>query len=151
MGAILEKLLEKLIGILTGVMVLLLIAQVTTRYIFQGSMYWAGEMATWVFVWITFLGTALLYRQKGHTIVDLVDYMFPEQVRKGLEVFVNIVVAVFLGVLFYYALPVVKSYSNQYATSIHLSRGLMFLPLPVSIVFIFLFMLDSILQKIGVK
>ena len=37
MGDRLEKFLEKIIGLLTGVMVLLLMAQVATRYVLRGS------------------------------------------------------------------------------------------------------------------
>jgi len=148
MGDILEKFLEKIIGILTGIMVLLLMAQVATRYVLRGSIYWAGEMAVWVFIWITYLGAALLYRRRGHIVVKLIDFVLSKKAKKILEVFIDIVVAVFIVIIFYYSIPVVKAYSNQYATAVYISRGLMFLSLPVSFVLIFLFMIDNILQKI---
>jgi len=151
MGDILEKFLEKIIGLLTGAMVLLLMAQVATRYVLRGSMYWAGEMAVWIFIWITYLGAALLYRRKGHIVVRLIDFILPKKAKKVLEVFTDILVAMFMVVIFYYSIPVVKAYSNQYATAIYISRGLMFLSLPVSLVLIFLFMIDNILQKIRGK
>lgn len=96
MGNILEKLLEKMVGLLTGAMVLLLMAQVATRYVLRGSMYWAGEMAVWIFIWITYLGTALLYKRKNHIIVKLIDFILLEKAKKVLEVFVDVIVALFL-------------------------------------------------------
>ncbi|KUK86352.1 MAG: C4-dicarboxylate transport system (Permease small protein) [candidate division TA06 bacterium 34_109] len=151
MGDILENFLEKIIGLLTGVMVLLLIAQVATRYIFRGSIYWAGEMSVWVFIWITYLGAALLYKRKNLIIVKLLDFILPEKIKKVLEIFVDVIVALFLAVIFYYSIPVVKAYSNQYATSVYISRSLMFLSLPISFTLIFLFMIDNFLQKIRGK
>jgi TRAP-type C4-dicarboxylate transport system permease small subunit len=147
-GDKLEKFLEKMVGLLTGVMVLLLMAQVATRYVLRGSMYWAGEMAVWVFIWITYLGAALLYRRKGHIVVKLIDFVLSKRAKKIVEILTDIIVAVFIVIIFYYSIPVVQAYSNQYATAIHISRGLMFLSLPVSLVLIFIFMIDSILQKI---
>ena len=82
MGDKLEKFLEKMVGLLTGVMVLLLMAQVATRYVLRGSMYWAGEMAVWVFIWNYLSGAALLYRRKGHIVVKLIDFVFIKRARK---------------------------------------------------------------------
>lgn len=148
MGNRLEKILEKIIGFLTGIMVLLLIAQVATRYVLRGSMYWAGEMAVWVFIWITYLGAALLYRRKEHIIVKLIDFVLSNRAKKVLEIFVDIIVSLILAIVFYYSIPVVKAYSNQYATAIYISKRLMFLSLPVSLFLIFIFMIDNIIQKI---
>ena len=108
-------------------------------------------MAVWVFIWITYLGAALLYKRRGHIIVKLIDFVLSKKAKKILDGFIDIIVAVFIAVIFYYSIPVVKAYSNQYATAIYISRGFMFLSLPVSLVLIFIFMIDNILQKIRGK
>ena len=67
------KILEKICGFLLVLMVVLLFLQVATRYIFRGHLLWAGEMAVWLFAWITYLGSVLLYVRKKHIVVDILS------------------------------------------------------------------------------
>jgi TRAP-type transport system small permease protein len=144
---ILENILERFIGLLVGMMSFLLIAQVVTRFIFRGSMYWAGEMATWIFVWITYLGMALLYKRKNHIVVNLIDSIVTKKTKKYLETFNDIVVVIFLAAIFFYSIPVVNAHINQTAISVHISKSLLFISLPVSLGLIFLFFLDKIIRN----
>jgi TRAP-type transport system small permease protein len=142
------KILEKICGGLLVMMVLLLFSQVTTRYIFRGSLLWAGEMAVWLFVWITYLGSVVLYINKKHIIVDIVSNLLPKKINDVLELISSVIVFLFLLVLFYQSIPVVISYSKQTATSIEVSKRYLFSSLTVSTFLMIVYTLYAFIQKI---
>jgi TRAP-type C4-dicarboxylate transport system permease small subunit len=142
------KLLEKICGGLLVAMCLLLFAQVATRYILRGSLMWAGEMAVWVFVWISFLGSVVLFMNNKHIVVDIVSSLLPKKINDVLEKISSIIVVVFLAIMFYYSLPVVVSYSKQTATSIAVSKAFLFSSLTVSLGLMLLFAVYSFINKI---
>ncbi|MFZ4454119.1 TRAP transporter small permease [Salibacterium aidingense] len=45
--------------------------QVASRYIPGIEVLWASEIATYAFIWMVFLGTAVMVREKGHFTVEL--------------------------------------------------------------------------------
>ncbi len=125
--------LEKICGGLLALMVSLLFLQVGTRYIFRGHLLWAGEMAIWLFVWISFLGSVILYVNNKHIVIDIVLTLLPKKARELLSRISSIIVFAFLLVLFYYSLPVVASYTNQTATSIEVSKFFLFASMPAAL------------------
>ncbi|SFL89038.1 TRAP transporter small permease [Salibacterium qingdaonense] len=46
--------------------------QVASRYIPGIEVLWASEIATYAFIWMVFLGAAVMVRQRGHFTVGLV-------------------------------------------------------------------------------
>lgn len=155
MGKKLELIVEKTVGILLAVLVLLLFAQVITRFVFVGSMLWASEMAVWIFVWITFLGASLLLKKKEHMTVNVLEILLPEylynKIKGFLGIIIQIIIYVFLAIVFYNALPVVSSVSNQYATSVEISKVFLYSSLPLSIIMMFIFLIVSLIERIRGK
>jgi TRAP-type C4-dicarboxylate transport system permease small subunit len=138
MGRKLAMAIEKTNGVLLAVIVVLLFLQVTTRYFNNTSFLWAAEAALWIFVWVVFLGAAVLFHKRQHMIVDIIEYLLPakikERVLKLLAKVTRTISWVFLAVLFYYSILLTISVANQYAVSFRLSRLYVSVALPVSIV-----------------
>jgi TRAP-type C4-dicarboxylate transport system permease small subunit len=139
--------LEKICGALLVGMVLLLFAQVGTRYIFRGSLLWAGEMAVWLFVWVSFLGSVVLFINNKHIIVDVVSNLLPKKVNDILGKINSLIVFAFLAIMFYHSLPVVMSYSKQTATSIAVSKFFLFTSLTVSFFLMMAYSAYSFIKK----
>ena len=142
------KILERLCGALLVVMVALVTLQVGTRYLFRGSMLWAGEIAVWFFVWVTFMGSVVLFIRKKHIVVDLVSSLVPEKARSVLGVITSFIVLAFLIAIFPDSLTVVQSYSRQTATSIDVSKFFLFSSLPVALALMILFSAYSLVKKL---
>ena len=141
------KILEIICGVLMVAMVTLLMAQVVTRYIFQGSLLWASEMAVWLFVWVSYIGSAILFINKKHIVVDIVSSMLPQKINAVLEMISSVIVFIFLCILFYQSIPVVISYSKQTATSIEVSKIFLFSALTVSTFLMIVATIMSFIQK----
>ena len=121
-----------------AIIVVLLFLQVITRYFNNSSFLWAGEAALWIFVWMVFLGAAVLFYKKEHMIVDIIEYFLhgkqKEKVEKILTKIIKMICWVFLVIVFYYSVLFTISVANQYAVSFELSRVYLSAVLPVSIV-----------------
>lgn len=145
--------IEKTNGVLLAIIVVLLFLQVITRYFNISSFLWAGEAAIWIFVWMVFLGTAVLFHKKEHMIVDIIEYFLhgktKEKVEKALAKIIKIICWVFLAIVFYYSLLYTISVANQYAVSFRLSRFYVSAALPASIVIMFIFEILSLYERKG--
>ena len=153
MAAKLAKMIEKTNGALLTVIVVLLFLQVITRYFNNSSFLWAGEAALWIFVWMVFLGAAVLFHKKEHMIVDIIEYFLSgktkEGIQKRLAQIIRMTCWVFLVIIFYYSIIFTVSVANQYAVSFRLSRVYLSAALPVSIVIMFIFEIISRYEKKG--
>jgi TRAP-type C4-dicarboxylate transport system permease small subunit len=153
MGSKLAKMIEKTNGVLLAIIVALLFLQVTSRYLNNTSFLWAGEAALWIFVWMVFLGAAVLFHKKEHMIVDIIEYFLPgkskEKIEKLLAKTIKMICWVFLVIVFYYSIIVTISVANQYAVSFRLSRLYLSTALPVSIVIMFIFEIISLYERKG--
>ena len=95
------KILEKVATYLFLAMCLMVILQVTLRYVFNRPIYWADEFTLSVFTWVAFIGSALALRKSRHARITLVIDKFPEALRRKVEIGGNSLVALISVVLFY--------------------------------------------------
>jgi TRAP-type transport system small permease protein len=153
MGSKLARMIVNTNGVLLAIIVVLLFLQVTSRSINISSFLWAGEAALWIFVWMVFLGAAVLFHKKEHMIVDIIEYFLPgktrEKIQKGLAKIIRITCWVFLVIVFYYSIIFTISVANQYAVSFRVSRLYLSAALPVSIVIMFIFEIISLYERKG--
>ena len=155
MGPKLARMIEKTNGVLLAIIVVLLFLQVIARYINITSFLWAGEAALWIFVWVVFLGAAVLFHKKEHIIVDIIEYFLPrktkEKILKLLAKIIRMICWALLVIVFYYSIIFTISVANQYAVSVRFSRFYLSAALPVSIVIMFIFEILSLSEGKGGK
>ena len=151
MGRKLAKIIEKTDGVMLAIIVVLLFLQVTSRYFNSSLFLWAGEAALWIFVWVVFLGAAVLFHKREHMIVDIIEYFLPQESKERilnlLAKITRTICWVFLVIIFYYSILFTASVANQYAVSFRLSRLYVSAALPVSIVLMFIFEIISLYEK----
>ncbi|WP_153393763.1 TRAP transporter small permease [Ornithinicoccus halotolerans] len=86
-----------MIALLAGI-VLLVLLQIAQRLLPIPTMLWTSELSRYLFVYLTFIGSALLVKEKGHIAVDLLMERLPARVRAVVLVLVDLVVLAFLYV-----------------------------------------------------
>lgn len=67
----LDLLIETVAALLLCVATVVTLVQVVFRYGLNHSLPWPEEMARWAFVWLVFLGSAMLVRRGRHIAIDL--------------------------------------------------------------------------------
>lgn len=72
-------------------MVLLVFSNVVMRYAFSSSLYIAEGLSSLLFVWMTFVGAALVLYERGLIAVDVLIKRFPQLPKCLCEIFVDLV------------------------------------------------------------
>jgi tripartite ATP-independent transporter DctM subunit len=71
-----EKVFDWIVSLALSVLVVVVLAQVVSRYVFNNPFDWTEEMARLLFVWIVLLGTFLALKTKGHVAVETLLHRF---------------------------------------------------------------------------
>lgn len=83
-----------------AIVLLVMTAQVISRYIFNKPIVWSEEFSRYSFVWISYLGCAYCVGVDGHTSITVFRDKLPEFWKKILIVVGNlIIVAVFFAIV----------------------------------------------------
>ena len=74
---ILYSFLKVIIVILFAVIVILILAQVYTRFFTTNSLTWSEELSRYALVYLVFFAAVLVTRQKGHLLIDNLVNVLP--------------------------------------------------------------------------
>jgi len=101
-----ERLLRGLDGILDRVTLLLLTillvvvgAQIFARYVLNHSLFWSEELARYLFIYLVFLGAAIVLRREGHIQVSFFVEKFPPLLRRGVAMLADTLLLAFVGIV----------------------------------------------------
>lgn len=105
-GLFLQRLEEISIVALTIFAVSSVFINVLMRYLFNSSLSWPVEIAPFMFVAVTFIGSAAAIRTKAHIRIDVIIHFFPgfKKTAEYLSDFLFIIYAVFICIIGYRAL-----------------------------------------------
>jgi|SRR5690625_301574 len=90
---------------LMALIVPIMLYEVGSRYIFNAPTVWSLELALLLFGPYFLFGGPYLLHVKGHVSLDLITNNVSPAVRRGLEIFNQLVIIAFCSILFTYAWP----------------------------------------------
>jgi C4-dicarboxylate transporter DctQ subunit len=97
--AIMSRIEERIVRLITwvsavclSVICLVMLLQVFMRRMLNTPLVWAEDLTVFLFIWITFLGAAVLFSRKSMISVDSFVMLFSRKVRLVLEAVVEITV-----------------------------------------------------------
>ncbi|SCM81692.1 TRAP transporter small permease [Sporomusa sp. GT1] len=150
MFSVLEKKLYKfLLGmsfLLMLSMVSVIFLQVISRYVFSNSLTWSEEVGRYLFVWITFLGTALAVRNRSHVALDVLIGKLPQSLKKPVIAFGYLTMMALAGVMIYAAINMITLGSRQVSAALQIPMYWVYLILPVSGVLIIFYLAKNLYE-----
>ena len=75
------RVLEILTATFFVVMLLAVTLQITARNILRIPVRWTEELARFLYVWVTFIGAAIITRDNDHICIDYLGQAVPQKVR----------------------------------------------------------------------
>ena len=130
-----KKITDNILATLLGLIVIIMFTQVLFRYAFNNSLSWTEEIAKFLFVWITFLGAAICFREKMHLGVDFLVQKVPLRFRKYLLVFNTLIIILFNILMVLIGFSWVINVSGTLSPAVGLPLNIVFYAaLPVSAV-----------------
>ena len=112
-------------------MFLILLAQVIMRYVFSRPLTWSEGAARFIFVYVSFIGISYAYRQKGHIRMEVVVNLFPQAVRRGLEVLINLGTIALFCYMIPFSFRFIGIQAGVKATATHIPMSIVYTALPL--------------------
>ena len=129
-----DHLEEYLLVFLMVVEVVVVFAQVVTRYVFHSPLAWSEELARYMFIWLVWIGAAYATKLRKNIIIDVVASKFKGNVKLISEI-INFVLFVVLMLFMLWTTSTVMMQvyeSNSIGTGTHLPMWIVWLSLPLS-------------------
>ena len=142
----LVRALEVLIIAMVALLTLSVLWGVFTRFVMGRQAEYTDELARLLLVWVSMIGAALAFGEKAHLGVDFfVNHLHPEA-RKTLSVAVQVIIVALAFTVFIaggWSLAMAQM-GQELPTLRPLTRGMVYLSLPVAGGFIALFALENL-------
>ena len=103
----LARLTEIPAAILVAVEILVLLAGVISRYVFNRPLTWSDELASILFLWLAMLGAVIALRRSEHMRLGFLVTLAPPWLRAFAETLATVTVLVFLLAIMWPALDYV--------------------------------------------
>ena len=132
-----RKILNQLLNILAGgsffAMVVLTCWQVLTRYIFKKPSSWSEELVSYLFAWMTLLGSSLVVGERGHMNIPLLMDRVHDSARKLLAIFSEVSACLFAAVILVLGgVQITRLAMGQMTSSLGIAIGFFYIVLPLS-------------------
>lgn len=126
-----DKILEVL-GIITlGIMSVLVVYQVVTRYVFNAPSAYSEALSQYLFVWMIMFGSAYVYGSLEHLTIDLLKDKFSPGLNLVVEIITNL--CLFAFILLVCVIGGWKYTSSQVKridASLHISMSILYVSVP---------------------
>lgn len=141
----LDRALSGACVVLFTLLVLVVVWQVITRQILHSPSAWTDEVSRYLFVWVGFFATALVFSERGHLAVDVLARLLPAPGRRVLGVVIQLAVIVFaLLLLVYGGIRALSGAWGQHLQSIPFTLGQMYVVMPITGVLIAFYALTDL-------
>ncbi|MDT0167402.1 TRAP transporter small permease [Actinotalea sp. AC32] len=138
----LEKTLAAACVVLFALLVATVVWQVFSRQVLSDPSTWSEEAARYLFVWLGFFGTALVFSERGHIAVDFLVRKTPSAVQRAVGVLVQLVIIAFAAIaLVWGGWRASQGAWDTNLTALPTQIGVMYLVMPITGVLIILFAL----------
>ena len=151
MTRLLDFLEKTLLGVTSAMFLFIVIVtllQVFFRYILNDALSWSAELTKIVFVWMTFLGSAVAINRNRHMRIDTLVQLVPERPRVIIDILLQAAIIVFLIVISYHGLAIIERSARILTGALRWPRSVFFLPVVISGVLRSVYSLRVITQSI---
>lgn len=111
---------------------------------------WTEELGVYLLAWVSLLGSALTYRERGHLGLDYFTALFDPAAQRLTAIIVELCVLAFAGIALCYGgyrLVSETLASGQLTPVLQWKTGYMYLSVPISGVFFVAFVIEHLLER----
>ena len=134
-----------------GALVLDVLWGVVSRYALQAQARWTDELATSLLIWISMLGAALVYGERGHLGLDYLVQKLHPAARSVTQLVGHLLVFAFAAVVMVYGGWVMAERtlaSGQLLPALGLPKGYTYFAVPVSGAFFCFYTVEGLIETL---
>lgn len=139
---------------LSSVLVICVSWQVFSRYVLNVPSTFTDEIARFLFIWVGLMGAAYTLGQKRHLAIDLLSMKLEhdETKQEKLKLLINLISMVFASIILVYGggkLMLKTLETGQVSPSLGMEMGLVYIAIPLSGLFMMIYLVRDILENIS--
>lgn len=117
--------------VLIAALLVVMVIQVFYRYVLNDSLSWSEELARFIFVWASMLGTVVVTAVRGHAAIKMFDNLFPKLLNDIKSVIFD-GIAVAIGVMLtYFGVRLVNSVWGQTSAAMKVPYAYVYMAIPI--------------------
>ncbi len=125
-----------------GIMTILVVYQVVTRYVFQSPSSWSESVVTYGFIWLAMLGGAYVFGKRDHMAMTFVLDKFHGRVKTIIEMINELIIVLFgIGVLLIGGYAGAMKQMTQADSILPITMGVIYIAIPIAGVAMILYFL----------
>jgi TRAP-type C4-dicarboxylate transport system permease small subunit len=138
------RLAELFMGGAMAAIVLITVAAVWWRYVLNDPIAWIEQVSNMLFIWIVFLGSAVLYRLKLHIAVDMFVEMLPKKAHGVAFWLIEAMNITFVVILFIFSLKLSINVLPNTTGALDISPAYYYFSAPISCAMMMLYFVEKI-------
>lgn len=134
--------------VLMGLMVIVIFTQVFSRYVVGSSISWTEELARYLLIYLTFIGSAVAVREHAHLRVDFLVVRLPAVVQRILALATTVGIAIAAGFLLYYGATFTLLARGTVSPALEQSIAWVYAVMPVTGLLMLAFVLPHAVEQV---
>lgn len=124
--------------------------QVVFRLVLKQPLSWTEELSRYLFVWMTFIGGALVVSESGHFKMDILTVLIKGRWVQVVNIIVNIALVIFSIVLVVYGFKLVQMVYSQKTPALGITMSIPYFVLPLNGVLSIIHLIENTIVDIKV-
>ena len=122
-------------------------AGIISRKIFNSPFTWTEELCTILFIWLSFLGAAVVCAKRGHVAVDFITDKFTPRLQKYVHIVINILTIILLGLMFVGSIMLMPTMTHK-TVALQIPRYWNYVPIFIGSLYMLLVYIEDIIKCI---
>lgn len=142
-----DKILEFFLVVLMGTLVINVVWQVLSRFVFKDPSSFTDELATFLLIWVGLAGAAYVKGKNEHLAIDILHTKLSPKSLNKMMIFINFLVIVFSGTVMVVGgvwLVYTRFVLGQLSASIQVPLGYVYMIVPISGLLMSYYAIDDI-------
>ncbi|MFW6371362.1 MAG: TRAP transporter small permease [Bacteroidota bacterium] len=147
-----DKVLEVFLVVLTSTLVLDVIWQVASRYIFSNPSSFTDELAVFLLIWVGMAGAAYVKGKNEHLAIDILPDKLQPKNKNRLLIFINFLIIIFSLTIMVIGgawLVYTRFQLGQVSSALQIPLGLVYSIVPASGLLMIYYSIDDMLNLIS--
>lgn len=147
-----DKILEIFLVVLTSILVVDVVWQVASRYIFSNPSSFTDELAVFLLIWVGMAGAAYVKGKNEHLAIDILPDKLQPKNKNRLLVFINFLIIVFSLTIMVIGgawLVYTRFQMGQVSSALQVPLGFVYSIVPISGLLMIYYSIDDILNLIS--
>lgn len=145
---VLTKIIQYLLIILMGGLVIVVFAQVFFRYVLEAPLPWSEELARYLLIYITFLGSGLAINTNEHILVDFFQKLIPKKFQHVLNILINLIILFCCVLIVYYGITFTAISKNGISPAMQISISWIYVSLPIMGLIMIIYLIPILFKQI---